>query len=88
MKKIGDYKKFIKTVYDASGEPTTTLKTEIDEKKIGTQEIVIEALDIHGNKTEMTAILTIKKDTEGPVISGVSNMTVNKYATINYLSRC
>lgn len=86
--KIGDYKKFIKTVYDASGELTTTLKTEIDEKKIGSQEIVIEALDIHGNKTEMTAILTIKKDTEGPVISGVSNMTVNKYATINYLSRC
>lgn len=84
--KVGDYKNFIKTVSDASGEPTTTLKTEIDYKKIGTQEIVIEAVDVNGNVTEMAATLTIKKDTEGPVISGAGNLTVNKHATINYLS--
>lgn len=84
--KVGDYTKFIKKVTDASGEPTTTLKTEIDYTKIGEQEIVIEAEDIYGNKTEETAILTIKKDTDGPVFSGLTDMTVAKNATIDYNS--
>lgn len=82
--KITNYKKFIKSVSDASGEPTTTLKTEIDYSKIGKQDIVIEAVDKNGNKTEKTATLTIKRDTEGPVISGLTNKTVSKNATIDY----
>ena len=84
--KINDYKRFIKNVSDASGEPTTLLKTEIDYTKMGEQEITIEAVDVNGNKTEKTAILTIKKDTDGPVISGAKDMTVNKYQEIDYLA--
>lgn len=83
---VKDYKNFITELSDASGEPTTVLKTEIDYSIVGEQNIIIEATDINGNKTEGTAILTIKKDTDGPVISGIKDMTVNKYAEIDYLS--
>ncbi len=84
--KISDYKRFIKSVSDASGDPTTTLKTEIDYSKIGDQEIVIEAVDKNGNKTEKTATLTIKKDNVGPVISGLGDKTVSKNSTVDYRS--
>lgn len=84
--KISDYTKFIKKVTDISGEPITNLKTEIDYTKIGEQEIVIEAMDNYGNKVEETAILTIKKDTDGPVFSGLTDITVEKNSTIDYYS--
>lgn len=83
---IKDYKKFIKKVSDASGTPETSLKTPIDYKNIGKQEITIEAVDTSGNKIEQTATLTIKKDNEGPVISGITDLTVAKHSTINYLT--
>ncbi len=81
---ISDYKKFIKKASDASGEPTVTLKTEIDYSKIGKQDVVIEAVDINGNKTEKIATLTIKRDNVGPVFSGLSDKTVVKNSTIDY----
>ncbi len=84
--KVNNYKNFITEVSDISGEPTTTLKTEIKYGIVGTQEIVIEAVDVNGNKTEKTAILTIKKDTDGPVISGIKDIQVAKYSTIDYYS--
>lgn len=84
--KIPDYKNFIKKVSDASGEPETNLKTEISVGKIGTQEITIEAIDKNENKTEKTATLTIKKDNEGPVMSGLGDKTVAKNSSIDYLS--
>lgn len=84
--KIDDYKEFIKSVSDASGDPKTTLKAEINYDIIGTQNITIEAVDINENKTEKTAILTIKKDNEGPVISGLTDKTVSKNSTIDYKS--
>lgn len=83
---VSDYTEFIKTVSDASGEPTTTLITTIDYSIVGTQSVVIEAVDVNGNKTEQTAVLTIKKDTDGPVISGLRNISVAKYGTIDYYS--
>lgn len=83
---INDYTSFITTLSDISGTPTTTLKTEINYDIVGTQEIVIEAVDVNGNKSEATAILTIKKDNDGPSIYGLNNMTVNKYAGIDYLA--
>lgn len=58
---------FIVSTYDASGDVTTTLKSELDYTKIGVQDVVIEAVDKYGNKTEKTVKLTIKKDTTGPV---------------------
>lgn len=75
---------FINLVSDVSGEVTTTLITKIDYKKIGTQEIVIEALDKYDNKTTKTAKLTIIKDTKGPVFYGIKDITVNKNTSINY----
>lgn len=77
---------FIKNVSDASGEVTTTLKTEIDYSYIGTQDIVIEATDKYGNVTKETTTLTIKKDTVGPAFSGLSTLTITKGSTINYTS--
>ncbi len=77
---------FIVSTYDASGDVTTTLKSELDYTKIGTQDVVIEAVDKYGNKTEKTAKLTIKKDTTGPVFSGLSNITIARGQAINYES--
>lgn len=77
---------FIQSVADASGEVTTTMKTEIDYSKVGTQDIVIEAVDINNNKTEKTCKLTIREDTDGPKFSGVGNLSVRKNATIDYYS--
>lgn len=76
---------FIVSAKDASGEVTTKMKTEINYKKLGAQQIVIEAVDKYGNVSEETATLTIRKDTIGPVISGLSAMTVTKGASIDYL---
>ena len=75
---------FIVSAKDASGEVTTKMKTEINYKKLGAQKIVIEAVDKYGNVSEETATLTIRKDTVGPVISGLSAMTVAKGASIDY----
>ncbi len=82
-KNIGK-EKFIKSAKDASGDVTTTMLTKIDYGKIGNQTITIKAEDKYGNVVEKTANLTIKKDTEGPKISGLGAMTVKKNATINY----
>ncbi len=75
--------KFIKSCKDAS-EYTTTLKTEITYKKLGDQEITIEAQDKYGNKVEKKATLSIIEDKQAPVFKGLSYMSVNKYAKINY----
>lgn len=83
---ISDYTRFIRNVSDASGEPTTALKTTIDYSIVGTQSVVIEAVDINGNRVEQTAILTITKDNDGPVISGLTSLSVAKYGTVNYYS--
>lgn len=81
-----DKSKFIVSAKDASGKVETTLLTEIDYKKIGTQVIKIEAKDQYENKIEKEANLTIKKDTEGPVFSGLKEMTVAKNSSVNYNS--
>ena len=77
---------FIVSTSDASGEVTTNLNTEIDYSIIGSQDIIIEAVDKYGNKTEQTTKLNIITDTEGPVFSGVSNLNVSKNASIDYYS--
>lgn len=84
--KVSGKNSFIVNCYDASGEVTTTMKTEINYSKLGTQEIIIEAVDKYGNKVEKSAILTIRKDTVGPVFYGLSNMSVAKNGTVNYTS--
>ncbi len=75
--------KFIKSCKDAS-EYTTTLKTKITYKKVGNQEITIEAQDKYGNKVEKKATLSIIEDKQPPVFRGLSYMSVNKYTKINF----
>ena len=85
--KIDGKNSFIVSAKDNSGEVTTTLKTEINLSRLGTQQIVIEAVDKYGNKTEATAKLTIRKDNVGPVFSGLSTITISKGSTIDYRKR-
>ncbi len=82
--KVKGKESFIRSATDASGAVTTTMKTEINYSQLGTQEIVIEAVDQYGNKVEKTATLTIMEDTVGPVFSGLSDISINKEATIHY----
>lgn len=84
--KIDSVDDFISSVKDASDDITTNLKTEIDYSKIGEQEIVIEAKDKYGNKTEKKTTLTIKEDNEGPVFYGLDTLYVSKHSSVNYKS--
>ena len=74
---------FIQSITDAS-EYTTELKTQIPFKQVGTYDIQIEAKDIYNNTVTQTAKLTIQKDTVGPVISGLGNLTVNKNSKVDW----
>lgn len=76
--------KFIVSAKDASGKVETTMLTQIDYKNIGNQVITIQAKDESGNAIQKQANLTIKKDVEGPVFSGLKEMTVAKKSNINY----
>ena len=75
---------FIKSVKDAS-KYTVELKTSMT-KKLGNQELTFEAVDEHNNKVTKKATLSIIKDTVGPSINGLYNMSVNKYSKPNYYS--
>ena len=84
--KISGKDRFIKSVYDASGEVTTTMLTDMTFGTVGQQTITIRAVDKNGNTTEKSATLTIRKDTEGPVFSGLTALSVAKGTSINYES--
>ena len=73
---------FIKKASDNSGKVTINLLTEMKFGEFGTQEIVIEAVDPSGNKTQGTAYLYVKKDTTGPKFSGLSDLTVDKNSSL------
>ena len=80
---ITDTNQFVEKAEDLAGV-TLNILTEIDYSIVGDQEITIEAVDGHGNKTSQTAKLTIKEDTEGPVFSGISDLKVTKGGTADY----
>ncbi len=83
---VNGYESFIISASDISGEVATESSTVIDYSVMGDQSIVIKATDVNGNVNEQTAILTIKHDTTGPKIYGLSNLTVNKHSEVNYES--
>ncbi len=58
--------------------------TEIDYSKIGTQKVKIRVTDEADHVTEVSAKLTIKKDTVGPVISHLSTIEITRGEKINY----
>ena len=77
--------KFIKKVTDATTVKKELL-TKIDYSKIGKQDVKIRVTDESGNVTEVTAKLTIKKDTTGPTIRNMTTISVVRGNSINYMS--
>jgi len=75
---------FIASCSDASGSYETKLKTNINNSKIGTQTITIEAVDKYGNSIEKSCTYTRRYDTDGPVFSGLTEITSAKNAKIDY----
>lgn len=71
---------------DLAGPVTTKLKQELSTAKAGTYTITLEATDANGNLTCADCQLTVLKDTEAPVISGLKNITTRKGKKPNYTS--
>ena len=74
---------FIVSVSDISPVDCSYV-TEPDLSFIGTQQIVIRATDKSGNIMEQTAELTLRQDTEPPVILGVSDIFIYLGEKISY----
>lgn len=74
---------FVQNVEYAT-DVTITYRAEPNFSKVGLQEVYIILEDASGNKTELTAQLTIKEDTEPPAILGAQNQTVYVGAKIAY----
>ncbi|HZX20860.1 MAG TPA: hypothetical protein VFF25_00575, partial [Clostridia bacterium] len=74
---------FIQNVVDAT-DVDIYFAEEPDFDKIGRQEILIILEDAGGNKTQLEALLNIKKDTQPPEIIGVKGQTVYVGAKISY----
>lgn len=74
---------FIAETKDAT-ELTFQYETEPDQTKEGTQEVAILASDLGGNTTRGVTELTLIKDTEPPVIRGVSNIVAYKNKSVSY----
>ncbi len=53
-------------------------------KLVGTQDVTVIAKDEGGNETKVSAKITLKKDTEAPVIKGIKDRTVYIGKTISY----
>lgn len=74
---------FIVSVSDISAVDCSYV-IQPDLSLIGTQQIVIRATDKSGNFTEQTASLTLRQDTEPPVISGASDIFIYLGEKISY----
>ena len=74
----------------ASAEDVTHLKYAFenapDLNKEGTQDLVVIVTDEGGNTVSGDVKLTLQKDTEPPVISGVQDITVFVNSTIKYMA--
>lgn len=66
---------FVRNIVDVS-PVAVSFKNNPDTKKAGTFDTVIQLKDDSGNITELTAVLTIKADTQAPVIAGAVDRTV------------
>ncbi len=71
---------------DLAGEVTTRLVTQLDTAKAGTFTATVEAEDINGNVTSANAVVTVVKDTDPPVFSGLKNFSTDKDKKPNYTS--
>lgn len=77
---------FVVTATDASGDVTLNMLTTPDTSVKGTQTIVIEAVDAHGNVTTAETKLYVVTDVTPPIISGVSKtLYVEKNSTPDFM---
>jgi hypothetical protein len=74
---VTDYIDASPVVFTFSSEPNLT--------HLGTQEVTIVATDGAGNEARETAQLTLRADTEAPVIRGVVDLHVQTGDTVSYL---
>ena len=75
---------FIVSASDNSGEVTTTLLSELKFSGTGTQTVTIKAEDPNGNSIEVSAKYIRHEDTDPPVFSGLSKLSVKKNGSPNY----
>ncbi len=75
---------FLRKVTDPSGVKDVRYEGKLDYSKLGEQKLKIIATDNLGNTSTATATLTVKKDDEGPVFSGLKDITIRKNESINY----
>lgn len=78
-----EVEEFVYDVIDMSPF-TISVKNDLDFEKLGEQEVTIVITDEYSNSSEYKTILTIKADTEPPVIRGVTDKTVYKGNSISY----
>lgn len=83
-KKVSGVNAFVTKATDKCSKVSLKLLTNINYSKIGEQKVEIEASDENGNKVVKSATLKIIKDTKGPVFKGLSKITINKNAKIDY----
>ena len=76
---------FVKSATDISGEVKLKLITELSFGTAGSQTVIIEATDKNGNVTQAETTLNIIQDTAGPGFYGVTEITINKNQTPDYL---
>lgn len=79
-------KDFLESATDLAGEVSTKLTQQPNTAKAGTFTVTVEATDINGNKTTADAKLTVVKDTDPPVFSGLKKLSVDKGKKPNYTS--
>lgn len=81
-----DAEDFVVSATDISGDVEIHLLTEVDCSALGQYTVTIEARDIYGNITTGEAVLSVTTDMNPPVISGLSNLTVEKNSTPDYMA--
>ena len=69
---------------DLAGDVTTKLLQEIDTTTAGTYTVTLEAADPNGNKTTVDCTVTVRKDEDAPVFSGLKDLTTAKGKKPNY----
>ena len=77
---------FVESATDLSGPVTTKLLQQPNTAQAGKYPITVEAADINGNVTTAEVTLSVVKDTEAPVFSGLKKLSVDKDKKPNYTS--
>ena len=77
---------FVESATDLSGDVTLELMTELDFETPGVHTVQVSATDASGNVTVAETTLEILTDTTPPRMYGLGNMSVSKYAEIDYLA--